>query len=452
MADTGATGHYLRFSTPSANVQVAKNPIRVSLPDGFTIKSSHTCLLNIPELPTIARTGHIFPSLQHHALISIGVLCDAGCKVDFDRDRVSVKLQGREILSGPRDNDRLWRINLPTASTDSQNPQHSHHIPISGSANLVMPSTTIADTMRWFHGSLFSPVISTLKRAIANNHFATWPMFTVKNVTKHLEPTIATAMGHLDQSRKDLPEATSSETQAIEDAFPGPIETDGVPTEHIFAAVVDIPRQRNGTIHSDQTGKFDVPSIQGNLYTMLVYCYDANAILVAPMKSRAKADMLKAYKSILQRLIDAGLKPSLQRLDNECSDLLKQYMKSKNIDYQLVAPGMHRQNAAERAIRTFPLNLWDLLLEQAEDTLNMLRSSRLNPKLSAYAQLHGQFDLNATPIAPPGIKIVTHNKPDKRASWAPHGAEGWYVGEHPNTIGATEYIFQPSTPLVSPTR
>ena len=36
-------------------------------------------------------------------------------------------------------------------------------------------------------------------------------------------------------------------------------------------------------------------------------------------------------------------------------------------------------------------DLWDQLLPQAEITLNLLRASRLNPKVSAWAQLHGEI-------------------------------------------------------------
>jgi hypothetical protein len=109
-----------------------------------------------------------------------------------------------------------------------------------------------------------------------------------------------------------------------------------------------------------------------------------------------------------------------------------------------VPPGIHRRNAAERAIRTFknhfiaalcsvdknfPIHLWDQLLPQAEITLNLLRGSRINPKLSAWAQVHGTFDFNRTPLGPPGCRVLAHAKPDKRKTWAPHGLDGsWYVG------------------------
>jgi len=84
-------------------------------------------------------------------------------------------------------------------------------------------------------------------------------------------------------------------------------------------------------------------------------------------------------------------------------------MTSEAIYYQLVPPGIHRRNAAECVICTFknhfiaglcttdpnvPLHLWDKLLPQALITLNLLHTSRSNPRLSAWAQVHGQFDYN----------------------------------------------------------
>jgi hypothetical protein len=44
----------------------------------------------------------------------------------------------------------------------------------------------------------------------------------------------------------------------------------------------------------------------------------------------------------------------------------------------------------------------------------MLRPSRRHPQISAYAILEGMFDFNKTPLAPPGTKIVTHEKPAQR--------------------------------------
>jgi hypothetical protein len=46
--------------------------------------------------------------------------------------------------------------------------------------------------------------------------------------------------------------------------------------------------------------------------------------------------------------------------------------------------------------------------------------------MSAYAQLNGYFDFNRTTLAPPGTRIIAHEKSDQRASWDPHGLDGYY--------------------------
>ena len=81
--------------------------------------------------------------------------------------------------------------------------------------------------------------------------------------------------------------------------------------------------------------------------------------------------------------------------------------------------------------QTFPLHLWCRLLDQAELTLNMLCTSRINPNLSAHEQLHGIHNFNATPLAPPGTKCIAHEKSSECRTWAPHEQHGWYVGAAP---------------------
>jgi hypothetical protein len=73
----------------------------------------------------------------------------------------------------------------------------------------------------------------------------------------------------------------------------------------------------------------------------------------------------------------------------------------------------------------FPLHLWDRLLPQAEITLNLLRTSRLHPQLSPVAHFHGLIDYNKTYFAPPGCKIIAHEKPAKRRTLAPHVQHGY---------------------------
>jgi len=78
--------------------------------------------------------------------------------------------------------------------------------------------------------------------------------------------------------------------------------------------------------------------------------------------------------------------------------------------------------------KTFLLHLWDKLIPQAILMLNLMHGSRINPNLSAWAQVHGNYDFNKTPIVPPEIKVLIHKKPSNRTTWAPHAIKGWYVG------------------------
>ena len=91
-----------------------------------------------------------------------------------------------------------------------------------------------------------------------------------------------------------------------------------------------------------------------------------------------------------------GLKLEVWVLDDKASNLLKSTMDNNQTTYELVPPHIHRANMTKRAIQTienhfkarlasldpnFPLSKWDRLIEQCELTLNLLRASRLNPKL-----------------------------------------------------------------------
>jgi hypothetical protein len=47
---------------------------------------------------------------------------------------------------------------------------------------------------------------------------------------------------------------------------------------------------------------------------------------------------------------------------------------------------------------------------------------------SAAAHFHGLVDNNKTTFAAPGCKLIAHEKPGKRRTWAPHGQHGYSLG------------------------
>ena len=98
-------------------------------------------------------------------------------------------------------------------------------------------------------------------------------------------------------------------------------------------------------------------------------------------------------------------------------------MREVNKTFQLVPLHIHRRNSVKQEIRNFkehfiaglsrthkdfPLHLWRQLIPHTILTLNLLRKLRMNPKPSGYAQLHGEFNYDATPIAPPGTQFIIH--------------------------------------------
>jgi hypothetical protein len=162
---------------------------------------------------------------------------------------------------------------------------------------------------------------------------------------------------------------------------------------------------------------------------MFLYNYDRNAIVAQPIKDRTAPELLKAFQIMEQELVARGLKPKLMKFDNEASKLLKTYLHQQDITFQLVPPYSHRRNSAEIAILSFkdhlitglcstynssPMHLWDRLLPQAVITLNMLRTSRINPKLSAATHIFGQYDFNRAPMVPPGTIIIAHETPNRK--------------------------------------
>jgi hypothetical protein len=190
-------------------------------------------------------------------------------------------------------------------------------------------------------------------------------------------------------------------------------------------------------------GKLPVRSSKGNWYVMVCYAFDCNYVKDVPMKLRSASEWVKAYDHIHRELTAKGFKPKLQTLDNKASADLKNFFTTNDVEYQLVLPHWHSRNAIERAIQTFkehfvtglslvdpdfPLHLLDRLLPQAEITLNLLRTSRLHPQLSAAAHFNGLIDYNKTSFAPPGCNIIMHDKTAKRCTWATHSQHGYSLG------------------------
>ena len=360
----------------------------------------------------------------------MGQLCDDGCKVTLTKKKIIIQKQDQVVLEGKRNyTDGLWDIALAPTKPHKANA-------------IIRKDKTKYELAHYFHDTCFSPPVSTFEKAVKNGNYITWPGLPPETkLLRHLTTTINTAKGHLDQERKNLQSTKIpyEETETDSDKYPStPLSSK---TYECIACIE--PFEAKEKSYMDLTGRFPEKSARGNQYLLVVYDYDSNAILVEPIVNRQKATITRAWKTIHDTLSTKGAKPKLYVLDNEASKELKVAIKNEDVAYELVPPHIHRRNAAERAIRTFknhfiaglasvdpdfPVAQWDRLLPQAVITLNHLRNARANPKLSAHAYLFGAYNFNAHPMAPPGTKVLVHEKSNNRGTWSPHGIPGWYIG------------------------
>ena len=66
---------------------------------------------------------------------------------------------------------------------------------------------------------------------------------------------------------------------------------------------------------------------------LVLYCFNANYIHVEAMPSRTGYQILLAYQRAHKLLVTRGLRPSLQRLDNEASAALVAYLDAEQVNY-----------------------------------------------------------------------------------------------------------------------
>ena len=470
------------------------NPsVSVIVPNGQVMTSKSTTNLPLPELPPSATMSHGFKSLASGSLLSVGQICDHDCTAIFtDTDvhmyknpDIKITTTKPPIFSGTRDApiQPLYNIKLPVPVPPSQ---AMNLLQLQSSNAVKLPY--LHDRIAFYHATLFSPVISTWIKATDAEYLHSFPDLTSKQIRSYRPHAEATTLGHQHAQRSNLrstrssafnastapphtmhiipnddepePATYSQVLQAAPPTVPKPAtysqvlqaappttqpmqpayqERPGHRTHHIYAEC----QTMTGNVGSDQTGRFIVPSTSGNNYIFVLYDYDSNSIHAEPIPNRKQESIKNAYEKVLRLLQRRGLRPKLHRLDNEASQLLKNFMTDEDVDYQLTPAGLHRRNWAERAIQTFknhfiaglcsthpdfPLNLWDQLLPQATLTLNLLRPSRVNPKLSAHSQIHGPFNFEKTPLAPPGIKVLAHEQAEGRESFAVHSYRGYYLG------------------------
>jgi hypothetical protein len=97
IADSGCSDNYFTPKAKTKNQKTSHTPVNVTLPDGTTLCSSHSCEMDVP-LPKSATTGYIIPGMKSHSLILVTKLCRAGYKVLFSTHARRPKARHRQGL------------------------------------------------------------------------------------------------------------------------------------------------------------------------------------------------------------------------------------------------------------------------------------------------------------------------------------------------------------------
>lgn len=391
------------------------------------------------------------------SLIALADYTAAGCTISLTDTEIVVSLQGICVARGIKtSDDKLWPF--PTTTIY---PVLQLEDPDSFAGHIVTHQYQ-ADYVRFMHAALGSPPISTLLRAISAGYLRYLPRLTSDVVRANPPVSMATAKGHLQQTRRNLRSTQSINSHAAvattTDASAPPVDalienTDTEPADEF----TDLSRyDEEDTIlsqiihgsgysdinHSDMPGAVPFRSLHGNIYHH-VSVFN-NYIHVEPMASRTATDHVKALSKTLAFFRKCGHQPKVQRMDNETSNLMKTFLETNDLTASYVPPSTHRRNRAERAIQAWknhfisinstvhpscPASAWEEFLGQAELTLNHLRPFGPDPKKSAYDGIHGhQHDFHGHPIAPCGTKVLIYETPAARAAWAAHGVPGFYTG------------------------
>jgi hypothetical protein len=406
--DTGATSGAAPEEDEDAFEDTGKLSKKTFMfPDKRTSKAMKKMRLKHKLCPA-AREMNIVPGL-HSTLVSIPKLVDTGYTTVFSRKGVAIyddhtttiTANKPPVLEANRYNlTGLWKLPLhPEGIAANGEPQQDEVIHVI----FDLPSTR--QNFLGYHAVAGFPPKETFIRAVCNGNYAMWPKLTIQLIHKYMPDLDETAKGHLKGQRQGVRSTKQKAFEKMIKVEEARIKIKGESSpfrplppaklNDIFVLVEDL----NKEIHTNQTGAFPHTFQRGNCYIMLAIHLDASYIFAEPMKNRMEGEMIRVYQKILNRMKAAGLGLRKQVLDNECSAAMKACIKENGMDYELVPPGQHRHNQAEQAIQTFkahfisilagvdnkfPLLLWCHLLKTTELTLNLLRQSRVAPKIFVF--------------------------------------------------------------------
>jgi hypothetical protein len=222
-----------------------------------------------------------------------------------------------------------------------------------------------ANSIKFAHQSMCSPRITTLLKAIRRGFLKGCPNLSAKGVTRYLNPSPATAKGHMKRPHQGIRSTTQwqSRPPTSEQQVPivqaAPVADDeswmgdlSEPSFHVeqfkqgpnvivadddssvgnifcFGAFAD---KITGVLYNNLTGTFPYMSLEGNVCFLIVYHYESNAILALPISGLDDNTIFAAYKTQFDFLESKGFKIKINVMDNQCTKQIKKFLTKKDCE------------------------------------------------------------------------------------------------------------------------
>ena len=226
----------------------------VILPNRATISTIATASSSLNDHPYAI---NVFDDSHfHHSLESVATFTnDMDGSVILDKFGATIRNSTGAIINYTPKllADRIW-----TFDRDAPLPQQD-------SASAVVRHDLHADFVAYAHASFNSPPNSTFAHALKSGYLRPYPNLNYGMFQRNQPQSVATAKGHLDQTRKNQ-RSTKTRIIPLTD-----VPLDPTDVSENAALILVIPIQPNDTNYTDLMGKLPVESFLRNNYVMLSF-------------------------------------------------------------------------------------------------------------------------------------------------------------------------------------
>jgi hypothetical protein len=190
--DSGTTGTFVT----SHDSRHLVNPTKID--DGpIALAASGTPMVSItrgrlplsPHLSTAAEEAFELDSLTTGSLVSLAKICDDDCIALFTKHDVKILKRDQVIITGKRMSNGLWSVPIGDPAPHQIN-------------GILRTDQVRGELATYHHGTMGGPAPSTLLRVIRKGYLSTFPGLTTKLISKHIDKSENTVLGHQDQEAK----------------------------------------------------------------------------------------------------------------------------------------------------------------------------------------------------------------------------------------------------------